>query len=820
MKINRSKRQPIKASYSPELLDSLIEQYSGQYNYDTHESIWEAIYEQYKDAGLADDVLAALEDQDDDEYFDEEYYDGFAEDLFGASEKEKYDAEMTGGVFAAESDVNWDDMDWSEQIKYMRNYVRKYKGTKVFEDFADHLGLDVMDIIDSFADAESHGDIKIPQSKQKDSEFANDDIYCSDDAEAYEDEIQEIGQEFTSENTSINSGKLPAVFKMVSFEPGTVNIDYGGGRFDNVAEYLKDFDVINLVYDPYNRSKEHNQDVIRLVREHGGADTATCSNVLNVIKEPEVRLNVLSNIKKLVKPSGTVYITVYEGSGKGNEGPTKSGYQLNRKTADYLEEIQKVFPDASRKGKLIVAHPNGSPVTSSTQTFGEFVNDYYGWEIDLGDLSDEDYDMLQEMYNSQKTNINAASSNEMNGDLGSQIQDEGNQIVRKYLMDTFGYQETETYDIGDVSCFDPENGTIEVSLNLYNMEEVDDTQMHELINLLDEMIIQYDSNASFELDLQMPGYAEAIVNVNDSINSSETVEAVEDPRLDPPEYDEPDVLPDTEEVAEIDLDAVIIIDDEGGWEYEDTSYAWAAASEDESDLYSDEYPEIMLLDHVGVVEKVDDLMLTMLPEVPGRYRVQGTVELVFDISGVESTTSNGYWDDLHGLEYDEEIYTDRASATLNMSKSSIRNFKCTPVTADMDSVKSSTSVVGADWSFEEQKPSVAGEYTTFSVVKKAGPGYIRYAFRDNGSFDLDQISQYRFSLSKRSAYDDASYVWCYYKDGAIIYAKDGKRVNIEHVVPDPGNYETFEEFVDDIVTYALDMLEKYNSKISSKMVHN
>lgn len=47
-------------------------------------------------------------------------------------------------------------------------------------------------------------------------------------------------------------------------------------------------------------------------------------------------------------------ITVYEGSGKGNEGPTKSGYQLNRKTADYLEEIQMIFPDATRKGKLII----------------------------------------------------------------------------------------------------------------------------------------------------------------------------------------------------------------------------------------------------------------------------------------------------------------------------------------------------------------------------------------------------------------------------------------------------------------------------------
>ena len=180
-------------------------------------------------------------------------------------------------------------------------------------------------------------------------------VFSAEDADEYEDDIQEISQEFTSENTSINSSKLPAIFKMISLEPGTINIDYGGGRFDNVADYLTQFDIINLVYDPYNRTKEHNSEVIRTVRKAGGADTATCSNVLNVIKEPEVRLNVLQNISKLVKPSGTVYITVYEGSGKGDEGPTKSGYQLNRKTADYLEEIQQVFPNAERKGKLIVA---------------------------------------------------------------------------------------------------------------------------------------------------------------------------------------------------------------------------------------------------------------------------------------------------------------------------------------------------------------------------------------------------------------------------------------------------------------------------------
>lgn len=174
--------------------------------------------------------------------------------------------------------------------------------------------------------------------------------------EDFIDDIQEIDQEFTSANTSINATKLPVIFNKVQFDPGTVNLDYGGGKFDNVADYLSKFDVINLVYDPYNRSSKHNKEVLSMLDNIGGADTATCSNVLNVIKEPEVRLNVLNNIKKLVKPGGTVYITVYEGSGKGNEGETKSGYQLNRKTAEYLDEIQEVFPNAIRKGKLIIAN--------------------------------------------------------------------------------------------------------------------------------------------------------------------------------------------------------------------------------------------------------------------------------------------------------------------------------------------------------------------------------------------------------------------------------------------------------------------------------
>lgn len=201
--------------------------------------------------------------------------------------------------------------------------------------------------------------------------FGSESIECDEDA----DDITEMDQEYTSEKTSINSNKLPAIFKLVDWKPGTINLDFGGGKFDNAAEYLSEYDVTNLVYDPYNRSKAHNQDVIKQIKSAGGADTATCSNVLNVIKEPDVRRNVLTNIKRLVKPTGKVFITVYEGSGKGDEGPTKSGYQLNRKTEDYLEEVKEVFPDAKRKGKLIECSPSQVNVESSERINGSSTYD-------------------------------------------------------------------------------------------------------------------------------------------------------------------------------------------------------------------------------------------------------------------------------------------------------------------------------------------------------------------------------------------------------------------------------------------------------------
>lgn len=181
-------------------------------------------------------------------------------------------------------------------------------------------------------------------------------------------DIENPAQEFSSAATSINSTKLPAIYNMVDFRPGDVVVDFGGGKFDNAVNYLKDKNVTLLVYDPYNRSAEHNKEVLRLLKEHGGADAAVNSNVLNVIKEPEAREAVLKNIKKITKRGAPIYITVYEGKGDGAEGPTKSGYQLNRKTGDYMDEIGRVFSNVKRKGKLITAINESARMTESIVT--------------------------------------------------------------------------------------------------------------------------------------------------------------------------------------------------------------------------------------------------------------------------------------------------------------------------------------------------------------------------------------------------------------------------------------------------------------------
>lgn len=162
-----------------------------------------------------------------------------------------------------------------------------------------------------------------------------------------------LKQKFGSGNTSLR--QVAAGFRKIDFLPGTVNLDLGGGKFDEATEYLAKKGVTNLVFDPVNRDAEHNMRIFEAVK-NGGVDTVTCNNVLNVIAEPAARDNVILQAAKALKPGGTAYFTVYEGDGTGTGRQSQAdAWQENRKTADYLDEIKWHFGDVTLKNKVIIA---------------------------------------------------------------------------------------------------------------------------------------------------------------------------------------------------------------------------------------------------------------------------------------------------------------------------------------------------------------------------------------------------------------------------------------------------------------------------------
>lgn len=168
-----------------------------------------------------------------------------------------------------------------------------------------------------------------------------------------------VSQEISSAGTSIK--QVPALFKDKNVQFGPVNIDIGGGKYDLATDYLKERGTLSLVFDPYNRGEAQNTDTLNFLRGGYKADTATCANVLNVIAEQSARDNVILEMAKAIKPDGRAYFMVYEGNGSGVGKQTSAGWQNNRKTSSYVNEIKKYFETVTQKGKLIIAeHPKAN----------------------------------------------------------------------------------------------------------------------------------------------------------------------------------------------------------------------------------------------------------------------------------------------------------------------------------------------------------------------------------------------------------------------------------------------------------------------------
>ena len=141
---------------------------------------------------------------------------------------------------------------------------------------------------------------------------------------------------------------------------------------------------------------------------------------------------------------------------------------------------------------------------------------------------------------------------------------------------------------------------------------------------------------------------------------------------DPPEDNYWGELDPEKETIELDIDARIILDEDGSYEYEDTTYPWAKSPFVGGDWYADFYG-VYLADPIDVVEHVDDLLIDQLPTDPGEYHLTGHASLTFEITGVY-VHRHVFWDD-QGFDYDETANADDAEATYLKDESSLTDIQ-------------------------------------------------------------------------------------------------------------------------------------------------
>lgn len=428
------------------------------------------------------------------------------------------------------------------------------------------------------------------------------DIHSAEDIEEVkegqeEDFLDQPEQEYSSAETAINGkqGKLPAVFSKANIPDGALVLDYGGGTVESeqVAQaYLDQFNAKEMLYDPFNQTPEHNREVIKELKANGGADVAVCSNVLNVIKEQEVRLDLLNKIKKLLKSGASAYISVYEGSGKDEGSATQKGksFQNNRKLSGYLEEVQSVFPDATRKGAVIIApNTNSSSVAAST------------------DISSIDLDQL-------RADIVAGCEEYLTGPEGG-FSPSGTPKQSQWDMNA-----DEVYLVE----INPKDGLIEVEVRA----ELGYSSMMKMSEILDRIIEQYDSNAYFEM--AEPGIMDAYIwDTNaDDVYGATDIKAVwteedafrqRDKYLtNPDEFDyEEEDLPPLE--MKFDFDVKVQVEDNTDWNVI------------EGDLLDTAEDYIGLgVPEETIREDLEQMLVWHVPSAPGQYIIKGSVTLMYE----------------------------------------------------------------------------------------------------------------------------------------------------------------------------------------------
>lgn len=284
---------------------------------------------------------------------------------------------------------------------------------------------------------------------------------------------------------------------------------------------------------------------------------------------------------------------------------------------------------------------------------------------DLG-IRKGSYDIKNSTGSTIKANKSSSVRLQMKEELMDQILSEIKSKLKEVMISTgWGFYEDEVDDYSGADIYLNNDGYFVVTVHA----EVTYDGLVELMDALNPIVEKYDRDAYF--DAETSGRCSAYIDPNNipkkmypkyDVSGSEEIEgASNEVELDP-----------EESMIDMNIDQYIIVDSEGGWDYDSENYDWASSDGEGSDWYSE--TGVRLDDPVGVVEKIDELIEPHIPIEPGTYRVQGYIELYYTVSGVYE---NRY--DYTSDDYSSDINSDLGSAEYNKKLSKIEDVKVTKI---------------------------------------------------------------------------------------------------------------------------------------------
>lgn len=277
------------------------------------------------------------------------------------------------------------------------------------------------------------------------------------------------------------------------------------------------------------------------------------------------------------------------------------------------------------------------------------------------------YDIKNSTGSTIKANKSSSVRLQMKEELMDQILSEIKSKLKEIMTSPkFGFPDNEWEDYSGADIYLNNDGYFVVTV----YAEVSYGGLVKLMDTLNTIVEKYDRDAYF--DAETSGRCSAYIDPNNipkkmypkykDVSGSEEIEgASKEVELDP-----------EESMIDMNIDQYIIVDSEGGWNYDSENYDWASSDGEGSDWYSE--TGVRLDDPTGVVEKIDELIEPHIPIEPGTYRVQGYIELYYTVSGVYE---NRY--DYTSDDYSSDINSDLGSAEYNKKLSKIEDVKVTKI---------------------------------------------------------------------------------------------------------------------------------------------